>query len=166
MARSLLPELLERPFAQFPGFANFPNFPSALFNSELFSPSSCQLQGSRIYEEKNQLFVEVPLPGLCLQDIEVTLNKGVLFVRGQACEESQDKNRRVYLAAQRDYSYSVVLPTQIDERQAPQATYADGILTVVLNLAKPAETTKITVKAGSSSSNPGKQSGSNQNRNR
>lgn len=100
-------------------------------------------------EEKNQLHVEVPLPGLSLNDIEVTLNKGVLFIKGDAKEEEQDKNRKFYRTSRRSYSYSLVLPTQIDEKQEPQATYSDGILKISVQVAKPAESKKIPVKSGS-----------------
>lgn len=95
--------------------------------------------------------MELPLPGLNLKEIDVSLNKGVLVVNGEVSEEDQqkeNKNRKYYRSSKRSYSYSIALPQQIDERQEPQAVYEDGILKVTLQLAKQGETKKISVKAG------------------
>lgn len=107
------------------------------------------MKGSRIYEEDNQLHVEVPLPGLSSSDIEVSLSKGTLWIKGEAKEEEKDKKKKIYRSSKRQYSYSLVLPSQIDDKQEPQAVYEDGILKVSLQLAKPAETKKIQVKTKS-----------------
>lgn len=149
MARNFLPEIPERQFRQFPNlWSNF--FPISMENffDEGLVPQDFSASGARIYEENNQLHVEVPLPGLSLKDIEVSLSKGVLLVKGGSTEEEQDKKRKYYRSSKRNYSFSVVLPAQIDEKQEPQAVYADGILNISLQLAKQDETRKITVKAG------------------
>lgn len=88
----------------------------------------------------------MPLPGLNLKDFEVSLNKGVLLVKGAA--EEEDKKRKYYRSSKRSYSYSLALPSQIDEKQEPQAVYSDGILNTSLQLTKQGETKKITVKSG------------------
>jgi HSP20 family protein len=151
MTRNLLPELLDRPLRQFPNlWSSF--FPISIENffDEGLLPQDFSTRGARIYEENNQLHIEVPLPGLTLKDIEVSLNKGILLVKGESAEEEQDKKRKYYRSSKRSYSYSLALPTQIDEKQEPQAVYADGILNISLKLAKQGETKKITVKAGNS----------------
>ena len=81
--------------------------------------SGFSAKGARIYEENKQLHVEVPFPGLNLKNIEVSLNKGILLVKGDAVEEEQDKKRKYYRSSKRSYSFSLVLPTQIDEKQEP-----------------------------------------------
>lgn len=125
-----------------------PSFWPSFF--ENFFPSTEELtsSGVRIYEENNQLVVEVPLPGIDFQDIDVTLNKGVLWVKGESKEEEKDQQRKFYHFAKRSYSTSIVLPTQIDEKQEPKALYEDGILKINLQLARQAETKKIQVKQG------------------
>lgn len=151
MTRNLLPELLDRPLRQFPNLWSsfFPISIENLFEDGLL-PQDFLAKGARIYEENKQLHVEVPLPGLNLKDIEVSLNKGILLVKGDAVEEEQDKKRKYYRSSKRSYSFSLVLPTQIDEKQEPQAVYTDGILNISLQLAKQGETKKISVKAGNS----------------
>lgn len=133
MKFNLLPELLDRPLRNFPNLASnlFQNSWPTLFEEELF-PSQFSTKGARVYEENGHLHVEVPLPGLNAKDIEVSLNKGVLMIKGEAKEEEKDKKKKYYHSSERKYSYSFALPTQIDEKQEPQATYTDGILNRLL----------------------------------
>lgn len=142
MTLNLLPEIFDRPIR------SFPSLWQNLLNEDFFPREFSTDGGVRIYEENNQLHVEVPLPGLDLKDIEVSLNKGILLVRGAGEEKEEDKKRKYYRSSKRSYSYSLALPTQIDEKQEPQAVYNDGILNISLQLAKQGETKKITVKAG------------------
>lgn len=141
MTLNLLPEIFDRPLKSFPSL-----WQNLL--GEDFLPREHATNGVRIYEDNNQLHVEIPLPGLDLKDIEVSLNKGVLLVKGEAEEKEEDKKRKYYRSSKRSYSYSLSLPTQIDEKQDPQAVYVDGILNISLQLAKQGETKKITVKPG------------------
>lgn len=149
MAQSLLPDMLpdlilDRPLRQFPSLI------SSLFNGDLMS-SDFMNRGARIYEEDNKLHVEVPLPGLNSDEIEVSLNKGVLIVHGESKKEEKDKKRKFYRSSERKYSYSIALPSQIDDKQEPKASYQDGILNVSLQLAKQAETRKIKVNSNKNS---------------
>lgn len=128
-------------------FSWWPAFSSNLW-SNFFSEANPNLKGIRMFEENNKLHVEVPLPGLNLDNIEVSLHNGLLWIKGESKEEQRDKNRKIYSYSKRDYSYSLGLPTQIDESQSPQAVYEDGILKVFLQLAKQSKVHKIPVKSG------------------
>lgn len=148
MTQNLLPEIFDRPFRSFPNpWQNWLMNPWQNLLDADFMPQEFSTNGVRIYEDNNQLHIEVPLPGLNLKDIEVSLNKGVLLVKGAAEEEEKDKKRKYYRSSKRSYSYSLTLPTQIDEKQEPQAVYSDGILNISLQLAKKGDTKKITVKS-------------------
>lgn len=149
MTQNLLPEIFNRPFRSFSSPWQNWNLWQSLLDEDFFS-REFSTNGVRIYEDNNQLHVEVPLPGLDLTDIEVNLNKGILLVRGSGEEKEEDKKRKYYHSSKRSYSYSLALPTQIDEKQEPQAVYVDGILKISLQLAKQGETKKITVTAGNS----------------
>lgn len=102
-------------------------------------------QGVRIYEENNQLHVEVPMAGLKAEEIDISLNRGTLWIKGESKEE--ERKKKFYRTSQRKYSYSLVLPSQIDEKLEPHATYEEGILKISLQLAKTAETKKIQIKS-------------------
>ena len=154
MARSLLPELLDRPFSRLAGLGQlsqvpfFSNLQNCGLEDSLLPNFACH--GVRVFEEGNDLRVEVPVPGLTCDQIEVSINRGVLFVKGQSCEEEEceERGRRYYQQARRDCSRSIVLPTQVDEKQEMQASLENGILNITLRLARQAETTKIPVRAG------------------
>lgn len=146
---SNVPDLFGRSNSQFPSL--LPNFfvnPWSFFDGNNLPQQLQSSGGMRVYEEGNELRVEMPLPGLNAKDIEVSLNQGVLLVKGASSEETQDKKRKYYQSSRRSYSYSLALPTQIDEKQEPQATYTDGILNIALQKAKSGETKKIAVKTG------------------
>lgn len=141
MTLNLLPEIFDRPLR------SFPSLWQNLLDEDFF-PRELSTNGVRIYEDNNKLHVEVPLPGLNLKDIDVSLNQGVLLVKGAAEEKEEDKKRKYYRTSKRRYSYSLALPTQIDEKQEPQAVYTDGVLNVSLQLSKQGETKKIAVQPG------------------
>lgn len=135
MTQNLLPEIFDKPFRSFPSpFQNWFMPWQNLFDEDLIH-REFSTNGVRIYEDSHQLHIEVPLPGLNLQEIEVSLSKGVLLVKGATEEKEEDKKRKYYRSSKRNYSYSLVLPAQIDEKQEPQAVYTDGILNISLQLA-------------------------------
>jgi len=159
---NFLPDLLDRPLRQFPNLLQnlFLPWPTAF---EQDFPQQFFERSARIYEQNNHLHVELPLPGLNPKDIEVSLNKGVLIVKGESKEEEGEeepqeekkkgkdgtKKKKIYRTSRRSYSYSLALPAQIDEKQEPQAVYTDGILKISMKLAQPSEAKKIAVKTGS-----------------
>ncbi len=128
------------------------NFMPDLFKDDLF-PESSSTMSARVYEENNQLHVEVPVPGMNLEDIEVRVNKGVLSVKGHVDEEENDESRKYYSSSQRDYSFSISLPDDINEKQKPQVVYTDGILKVSMQLVKHDKSGKISVRTEEKKSN-------------
>lgn len=144
-------DLLDRPLRQFPNLWSF-LFPLSEQDFGSFLTLSGGA-GARIYEENNQLHVELPFPGLNPKDIEVTFSKGVLFIKGESSEEEKDKKRKYYQSSTRKYSFSYALPSHINDKQEPEATYEDGILKVSLHLDKQKETKKITVKSNNNKKN-------------
>lgn len=135
------------------------NFPTSVFNKDsLFNfPTFLQEleqlqngernQGLTIYDEKNNIFVEAALPGLKSDEIEVNLNKGILWIKGEKKEEETEKDKKYYRKSIRSFSYSIALPDQVDESQEPKASYKDGILKISFQKAKTSEAKRIAVKS-------------------
>jgi HSP20 family protein len=142
-----LPERPLRALKRFPGLL-MNAWPSLWEDENDFFPEELQTRGMKVFEEDNHLHVEAPMPGLNPKDIQVSLNNGVLQIKGESKEEERDKKRKFYRSSHRSYSFSLVLPTQIDEKIEPQANYENGILDVTMQLTKQGETKKIEVKAG------------------
>lgn len=103
-------------------------------------------QGLTVYDEKNDIIIEAAMPGLKNEEIEISLNKGVLWIKGEKKEEETDKDKKYYKKSLRSFSYSINLPDQIDETQEPKASYKDGILKISFQKEKKSEGKRIAIK--------------------
>lgn len=137
--RRLKERLLDMPLSQ---------FPSLWQDLDLELPSlSGEVQGLTVYDDKNNNFVvEAEMPGFKADEIDVNLNRGVLWIKAEKKEEKEDKEKKFYRKSSLTRSYRFALPEQINEKQEPKASYKDGILKIAFQKAKEAETKKITVK--------------------
>lgn len=86
------------------------------------------------------------MPGLKSEEIEINLNKGTLWIKGEKKEEATDKDKKFYSKSTRSFSYSIALPEQVDESQEPEATYKDGVLKISFKKAKTSEAKRINIK--------------------
>src|ERR1700758_5421164 len=86
------------------------HFPSFLRELEQFQNNEKD-HGLTIYDEKNNIVIEAALPGLKLEEIEINLNKGILWVKGEKKEEDADKNKKFYKKSIQSFSYSIALPS-------------------------------------------------------
>jgi HSP20 family protein len=132
------------------------SFPSLRFPFSLFEDSDEEgwLQdfsdpsGLSVSEDEHNVFIEAALPGLHSEEIEVTFDKGVLWVKGEKKEEGEEKNKKYYRKAVSTFSYRVAVPGNVDENQQPDAIFKNGILKISFAKAKKGEPRKIPVKKG------------------
>ncbi|MBI5866663.1 MAG: Hsp20/alpha crystallin family protein [Planctomycetes bacterium] len=100
-----------------------------------------------IWEEGDSLVAEAELPGVKLDDIEVTVLGNELTIRGSrgscACEKGAVHRSERNTGA---FSRTVALPVEINAERV-EAALKDGVLTVVMPKAETAKTRKITVRA-------------------
>lgn len=85
------------------------------------------------YEDEHGFHVEVALPGLDRQDMEILFEDGILTVKGERKGNTTDSSRR-YFAQEIGwgaFSRSFRLPTYIDPEKV-SASYKDGVLTLAL----------------------------------
>lgn len=84
-----------------------------------------------VVENDKELMVTAELPGLDEKDVEVTLDQGVLTIRGEKKSESERKEDRITVSERRygSFSRSVALPEGIDEEKV-RASFDKGVLTV------------------------------------
>lgn len=95
-------------------------------------------------EDDKNVYVEAGMPGLNENEIEITLERGVLWIRGHKKEE-QD-NKKYHYRAKRSYSYQLALPESVDESKEPEAHYEKGVLKVTFAKTKSSPVKKISVK--------------------
>jgi HSP20 family protein len=111
------------------------------------SVSSDWLPAVDIAEHENEYTVKLELPGVTREDVKITMQNNVLSVHGEKKREKESKAsnyhrvERSYGAFQRNFTLpSTVKADRID------ASYADGILTIVLPKAEEAKPKQIEVK--------------------
>jgi HSP20 family protein len=100
--------------------------------------------GLSVSEDDKYVYVEAAVPGVDPEKIEVSYDKGVLWIRGQ--QEEQDKKRKFYRKASTSFSYRLVVPGNIDESKDPEATYKNGIMKVTFNKVPEPQPKKIAVR--------------------
>lgn len=103
-------------------------------------------EGLTVYEDKKNVYVEAAMPGLKPADIEISIEKGVLWIRGEKKEEEENKEKRFYRRAVSSFSYRFALPRQIDEAKEPEAVYQDGMMRITFTKAQESQTKKIAIK--------------------
>ena len=101
-----------------------------------------------ITESKESVLVKAEIPGVEQKDISISLESGVLTIKGEKQHEKEEKDKR-YHRVERSYGMFcrvMRLPASVDGGKAT-ATFKDGLLTITLPRATPANGTTIAVKA-------------------
>jgi len=99
-----------------------------------------------LYQDKDNVFVKVELPGMKKEEINISLHEGMLTLSGERKRETKSGEGETF----RSESYygkfhrAVTLPTLVDANQV-KANYKDGILTVTLPKAEEAKPKQIEV---------------------
>jgi len=99
-----------------------------------------------LFEDKDNLYVRVELPGMKREDIDLSLHEDSLSISGERKGEEKFKDSEVYRAERffGRFQRTVSLPTPVAAEKA-KAHYADGILTVTLPKAEEAKPKHIDV---------------------
>ncbi len=95
-----------------------------------------------ISESDTEYRVQAELPNIKKDDVHVTLENGVLAIRGERREEKEEKGVRFH---RRELSYGsfvrrFTMPPDTDESKV-DATFKDGMLNVVIGKSKKKEAT-------------------------
>lgn len=126
-----------------PGFGRLPDFSAEfdrLFESSGWTPAL------DVHEDKDNYVVQAELPGVKKEDIEVSLNDGVLSISGERKSETRHQTAEVHRAERffGRFQRTVTLPTAVSADKI-QAAYKDGVLTVTLPKTEEAKPRKIDV---------------------
>jgi HSP20 family protein len=102
-----------------------------------------------VSETKDAVIVKAEIPGVDQKDIGLSLQEGVLTIKGEREEEKEEKDKR-YHRVERSYgafARTIRLPATVDSGKV-SATFKDGVLTVTLPKTAAAKGTAIPIKAG------------------
>lgn len=103
--------------------------------------------GVNLYEDEQAYVAEVPVPGIQIENIQISKEKGGISIVTKKEEERKDVKYHYKSAS--NYSYWIPLPTgKIDETLAPEAVCKDGVLKITFLKMKSMKPLKIEVKKG------------------
>lgn len=125
-----------------------------LFEESFVRPWSGQLMPTDgatlavdMYETDDDVIVETALPGIDPDDVEVSVSRDVLTIRGETKAE-EDVEEEDYIYRERRYgayARSLTLPVAVEADQA-EAEYENGMLTLSLPKVEEAKPKAIQVK--------------------
>jgi HSP20 family protein len=101
-----------------------------------------------VTENKDAVTVTAELPGVEQKDIGVSLQDGVLTIKGEKHAEKEEQDKRQH-RVERSYGAflrSIRLPAAVEAGKVT-ATFKDGVVTITLPKAPEAKGTTIPVKA-------------------
>ncbi|HEV2920514.1 MAG TPA: Hsp20/alpha crystallin family protein [Actinomycetota bacterium] len=113
-------------------------------------------QGGRVWapaldisERKDAYVVTVEVPGVKADDLDITLEDGLLTIQGERQFTSESSEQQYHRVERRYGSFrrSITLPSQV-KADAIEASFEDGVLEVVVPKAEEAKPKKISVRAG------------------
>lgn len=100
--------------------------------------------GLDIYETDNEVVIRANVAGVDENKIDITFEKGVLWIR--AAEDEEDKEGKAYYRkTSRSYSYKIAVPGNLDAKAEPEASVKNGVLELHFKKAEEAKPKKITV---------------------
>ena len=100
-----------------------------------------------LLETESSLVVEVEIPGIDPDDIDISITADMLTITGEKPEGPEDIGKAYHLA-ERTYgrfSRSIQLPTTVNPEEV-EACYKDGILRITLGKTEVAKSKRIEVK--------------------
>ncbi len=108
-----------------------------------------------VYETENAYVVELDLPGVHPENVDLSFEQGTLTIRGQRAPTVKTPEKgelRVFSAERVSGSFvrSVRLPEYVDSEKI-EATYDNGVLIVTIPKAAAARARKITIRGGEES---------------
>ncbi len=100
-----------------------------------------------MYEENNCIIVESLLAGIEPDDVEVSVDKGILTIQGKSSKEHEVEEKNYYHKETRSGSFfrQILLPTPVLADEVT-AEFDNGILKIELPKQKQKKSTKVNVK--------------------
>ncbi|MBW7944575.1 Hsp20/alpha crystallin family protein [Patescibacteria group bacterium] len=109
-----------------------------------FFPNSNNLD---VYETENDVVVRANVAGVPKDGIDLTFEKGVLWIKAEKTEEKDDQSKKHYSKSSWSYSYKIAIPGMLDHTAEPEVQLEDGVVTVTFKKAEASKPKKLTIKA-------------------
>ena len=101
-----------------------------------------------VAETEDNYFVKATIPGVNVEDIEITLEDDVLMLKGEIQKEEDVEEAKYHLRERRygNFSRSIRFPMAVNG-DAVEATYSNGILSLHIPKAEAVKPKRITISA-------------------
>ncbi len=101
-----------------------------------------------VYQDKDNVVVETPLPGIDPEKVDISIENDVLTIQGESEEKKEIEEKDYYRKEVRQGSFyrSVALPTRVLGDKA-NASYEKGMLKITIPKAPEAKPKTIKIKA-------------------
>ncbi|KAG6559485.1 Hsp20/alpha crystallin family [Candidatus Rhabdochlamydia oedothoracis] len=103
--------------------------------------------GLTISEDEKYVYIEAYVPGIKSEEIELSLKQNILWIKAVKKEEVKDNKRKFYQKATSSFSYSIPLPSAVDETKSPEAICKNGIVKIKFHRKKIQPSKKISIQA-------------------
>ena len=86
-----------------------------------------------LYDKTNEIVFRANLPGVKKEDIELSITKDSLTIKGEIRKDEEAKSESCYVSeiCYGGFSRTVALPVEVDSEKA-KATFQNGVLEVVI----------------------------------
>ncbi len=113
-------------------------------------PSTLAPYAVDVHEDADHFYVNAELPGFAKDDVDITLEDGVLTIRAERKSEEKKGGDKTPLHIERRWSRferSFTLPTAVNENSV-RAELNEGMLTITLDKREEVKPRKIQITAG------------------
>jgi len=100
-----------------------------------------------MFDRKNEIIVRAELPGITREDIDLTITKDSLTLKGEI-KKGEEVKEEDYYACERsfgNFTRTIALPVEVDSNNV-KASFKDGILEIVLPKKEEAQPKEIKIE--------------------
>ena len=100
-----------------------------------------------VAETKNEIVVNVEIPGMDPKEFDISVSEGTLMIKGEKKQEKEEKEENYHLTERRygTFTRSILLPQEVESDKI-RASYKDGILKITLPKSEEAKKNEIKIK--------------------
>jgi HSP20 family protein len=100
-----------------------------------------------VTETKADVVVKAELPGIDLKDIDISLNEGILTIKGEKKQEREEKDEGYHLVERSygSFTRSIRLPKEVQNEKI-NASYKNGVLKIIFPKSEEAKKKEIKIK--------------------
>jgi len=117
------------------------------FGMPHFQRPSRDIPSIDLYETEENLILKAEIPGLNPEDLDVSITNDILTIKGEMKKEFAQERENYHRMERRyeSFSRSIQLPSRVMIEDV-EATYREGVVTIIMPKCKPEITKKVKIK--------------------